>query len=88
MARGTVLSVVDREEISRGVVVGDSGRVIAARLGRHYSVVNREIARRGGRGGYRASVAHQRAVERRARSKLRKVEADPLLAAAVNVGLA
>jgi len=41
------LSLADREEISRGVSAGLSGRVIAGRIGRHYSVVNREIARSG-----------------------------------------
>jgi IS30 family transposase len=42
------LSVADREEISRGVAGGLSGREIAGRIGRHYSVVNREIGRHGG----------------------------------------
>lgn len=87
VARGVVLSVVEREEISRGIVDGESGRVIGARLGRHYSVVNREIARNGGRRAYRAMLAADRAAVKVARPKLRKVEASPALAAAVNEGL-
>ncbi len=88
MARGVVLSVEEREEVSRGIVEGESGRVIAARLGRHYSVVNREIARNGGRRLYRGVLAHDRAAAQVARPKLRKVETHPALTKAVNAGLA
>jgi len=83
-----VLSVEDREEISRGVAEGLSGRQIAGRIDRHFSVVNREIARHGGRSGCRAWSADVDAASSRARSKLRKVEADAVLAEAVNAGLA
>ncbi|MHB8185506.1 MAG: helix-turn-helix domain-containing protein [Dermatophilaceae bacterium] len=38
------LSLSKREDISRGVAVGLSGRVIVKGLGRHPSVVNRELA--------------------------------------------
>jgi len=82
------LSLEDREEISRGVSAGLSGRAIAGRIGRHYSVVNREIARHGGRRAYRAAAAETAAALRRCRPKLRKVEADPALLAGVNSGLA
>jgi len=50
------LSVADREEISRGVAAGRSGREIARGMGRHYSVVNREIAGHGGRGAFGRST--------------------------------
>ena len=65
-----------------------SGRDIAVLLGRHHSVVNREIRRNGGRGRYRAVEADARAVVEASRPKDRKVEADPVLAAHVNAGLA
>jgi IS30 family transposase len=81
------LAMWEREEISRGVAAGRSGRSIALGLGRHNSVVNREIARHGGRFGYRASLADAEAVASRRRPKLRKVEADGELLAAVNAGL-
>ena len=86
--RGQELSEPEREEISRGLAQGLSGRAVAARLGRDQSVVNREIARNGGRWRYRAGAAQRRAVALRARPKARKVEADPRLACAVRAGLA
>jgi DNA-binding CsgD family transcriptional regulator len=43
------LSLAEREEISRGVVVGRSFRSIAASLGRAPSTISREINRNGGR---------------------------------------
>ncbi|MHB8273645.1 MAG: helix-turn-helix domain-containing protein [Dermatophilaceae bacterium] len=42
--RGVLWSLSKREDISRGVAVGLSGRVIVKGLGRHPSVVNRELA--------------------------------------------
>jgi IS30 family transposase len=51
------LSLAEREEISRGVAAGESLRVIACRLGRTPSTVSREVARNGGRAGYRACRA-------------------------------
>ena len=44
----------EREEISRGLRAGEPLRRIAARLGRAPSTVSREVARNGGRPGYRA----------------------------------
>lgn len=88
MVRGRGLSLWEREDISRGVAAAKSGRVIAAELGRDYGVVNREIARCGGRSGYRAHAAHEQAGARRARPKLRKIEAGPDLLTQVNAGLA
>ncbi len=43
------LTLSEREEISRGVVAGQSLRLIAASLGRAASSVSREIKRNGGR---------------------------------------
>jgi IS30 family transposase len=55
------LSVAEREEISRGIAAGQSGRLIARRLGRAPSTISREVARNGGRHRYRASQADRRA---------------------------
>jgi transposase, IS30 family len=87
MARGVVLTAVEREEISHGIAAGRTGRVIARRLGRNPSVVNREIARNGGRSAYRSCQAHAAAAVRRGRPKDRKVESDPRLLDEVNKGL-
>jgi IS30 family transposase len=57
------LTLLDREEISLGLRGGDSFTVIAAGLGRAVSTVSREVAGNGGRHGYRAWRAHQRARE-------------------------
>ena len=81
------LSVADREEISLGVGAGDSFTAIAGRLGRAVSTVSREVAAGGGRGGYRAWRAHQRAREQARRPKRCKLD-DPVLAAAVSAQLA
>ncbi len=63
------LTLAEREEISRGMVAGQSLRSIAALLGRAPSTVSREINRNGGRGHYRASQADQAAWERARRPK-------------------
>jgi IS30 family transposase len=55
------LSVADREEISLGVHRGETFSAIASRLGRATSTVSREVAANGGRDGYRAWRAHERA---------------------------
>lgn len=55
------LSAQEREEISRGLVAGDSVRSLARQLGRSPSTISREIARNGGPQQYRAAVADQRA---------------------------
>ena len=81
------LSVADREEISLGVGAGDSFTAIAGRLGRAVSTVSREVAAGGGRAGYRAWRAHQRAREQARRPKRCKLD-DPVLAAAVSAQLA
>lgn len=55
------LSDSDREEISRGLVAGDTFSAIAQRLGRPTSTVSREVDRNGGISGYRAFSAGRRA---------------------------
>src|SRR5437764_4407487 len=55
-----VLSLDDREEISRGIAVGIPLRSIAAQLHRAPSTISRELRRNGGHGRYRAAAADQR----------------------------
>src|SRR5215469_6549836 len=64
-----VLTLAEREDISRGIASGCSMRVIAQRLSRACSTVSREVARHGGRVQYRASEADQRAWESALRPK-------------------
>src|SRR5580765_1594160 len=56
-----VLTLAQREDISRGIASGCSIRVVAQALHRAPSTVSREIARHGGRTQYRASAADQQA---------------------------
>jgi IS30 family transposase len=65
-----VLRFGEREEISRGLAAGDSLRVIARRLNRAVSTVSQEVARHGGRTGYRAAHADSAAWESARRPKL------------------
>jgi transposase, IS30 family len=64
-----VLTLAEREDISRGIASGCSLRVVAQGLHRAPSTVSREIARHGGRPQYRASEADQRAWESSLRPK-------------------
>ena len=63
------LTLHEREEISRWLAVGGSMRHLAATIGRSPSTVSREIARHGGRTGYRAADADAAAWERGRRPK-------------------
>ena len=64
------LSLGEREEISRGLLAGESFRFIAARLGRSPSTIAREVAAGGNRNRYRAwradESSHRRARRPRA----------------------
>ena len=77
------LSLAEREEISRGLVAGDSCRQIARRLKRAPSTVSRELARNGGRGQYRACAAERAAFTRARRPKPTKLGSVPQLRHAV-----
>ena len=68
--RAEHLSLVEREEISRGIAAGLSARAIAERIGRSSSTVSREVGRNGGRDGYRALAADADAFERARRPKV------------------
>ncbi len=74
------MTLAEREEISRGVIAGQSLRWIAASLGRAPSTVSREINRNGGRRRYRANKAEQAAWDRAHRPKTCKLIANPALA--------
>jgi hypothetical protein len=77
--RADHLTLVDREEISRGIAAGLSARSIAGRIDRPSSTISREIVRNGGRDGYRALVADAAAFERARRPKASKLAANPRL---------
>jgi IS30 family transposase len=64
-----VLSIDEREEISRGVAAGVSLRSIAGQLHRAPSTISRELRRNGGWGRYRAAAADKRAWDRALRPK-------------------
>jgi IS30 family transposase len=64
-----MLSLAEREEISRGLARGASLRSIAAGLGRAASTVSRELRRNGGNERYRATSADRRAWDRALRPK-------------------
>jgi hypothetical protein len=59
--RSVALTVVEREDISRGLASGSSIRDIAKGLEPVASTVSREVTRHGGRPEYRAHEADQRA---------------------------
>jgi IS30 family transposase len=82
------LSVAEREEISRGLVAGESCRLIGRRLGRSASTVSREVTINGGRLGYRACMADQAAQGRACRPKPAKLSTSPRLRAIVEAKLA
>jgi IS30 family transposase len=69
----TALILPEREEISRGIVAGDSVRSIARTLNRSPSTISREIIRNGDWQGYRASEADQAAWDRAQRPKICKL---------------
>ena len=68
-----VLSLDEREEISRGVAAGASLRSIAGSLGRAPSTISRELRRNGGQRRYRAATADSQAWDRALRPKLCKL---------------
>nr|WP_207400472.1 helix-turn-helix domain-containing protein [Actinomadura roseirufa] len=67
------VTLYEREEISRGLAAGMSGRAIARRLNRPGSTVAGEISRDGGRERYRALDAQARAARLARRPKPAKL---------------
>jgi IS30 family transposase len=74
------LTLSEREEISRGVVVSQSIRSIASELDRAPSTVSREVNRNGGRRHYRANTADQAAWDLAHRPKTCKLVQNRALA--------
>ncbi len=81
------LSLEDREDISRGLALEQSLRVIALRLGRPTSTVSREVQRNGGRLHYRAARADRATCQRAKRPKATKLDQHPALRLFVENGL-
>ena len=73
------LTLAEREEISRGLVNGDSLRQIAGGLGRAPSTISREVARNGGPERYRAAASDRQAWRRALRPKPCKLVTHPPL---------
>jgi IS30 family transposase len=76
---GLRLSLAEREEISRGLATGESCRMIARRVHRAPSTISREVARNGGRLGYRGCDAERAARSRARRPKPTKLSLTPRL---------
>lgn len=74
------LTLAEREEISRDVVLGNSIRSIAGSLGRAPSTISREIRRNGGLSHYRANLADEAAWEHARRPKICKLVENRALA--------
>jgi IS30 family transposase len=72
-------SAKERETIKAGLAQGKTGAQMAAELGRDASVVNREIARNGGRKGYSCVDAQARACRRPKGTERNKVADTPAL---------
>jgi IS30 family transposase len=83
-----VLTLADREEISRGLASGQSLRQIARSLGRPVSTVSREVNRHGGRERYRAREADARAWDRARRPKVCRLAVNAALRRRVAAKLA
>jgi len=84
---GLRLSLGEREELSRGLVGGDSLRTIATRLRRAPSTISREVAWNGSRDRYRAWRADRGAIERGRRPKPAKLAVHSRLCREVERGL-
>jgi IS30 family transposase len=75
--------VARRGAVSGGSCAGQSMRTVAKRLGRAPSSVSREIARHGGRSGYRALQADTQARRNALRPKVCRLARYPALARCV-----
>src|SRR5260370_32526976 len=81
------LTLVEREEISRGLAAQHSCHAIARRIQRAPSSVSREVARNGGRVDYRAGEAEEATLRRGRRPKVSKLAHNPLLRTEVEAKL-
>jgi IS30 family transposase len=74
-----MLTLIDREEISRGLAEGLEYKEISRLISRNPSVVSRDVARHGGRAQYRAVTADESAQAGRQRPKAYAVDRSPRL---------
>jgi len=81
------LSLLEREEISRGIAAGMSLAAIGRALGRPTSTVSREVARNNGRGAYRAGRADRQAELLTRRPKAAKLAVNQVLRQRVEADL-
>ena len=81
------LTIADREEITIGLVKGESFTAIAQRINKVPSTVSREVAANGGRDDYRAWAGYLRAEQRCRRPKPTKLASCPELLSEVTAGL-
>ena len=81
------LTIADREEITIGLVKGESFTAIARRINKVPSTVSREVAANGGRDDYRAWAGYLRAEQRCRRPKPTKLASCPQLLSEVTAGL-
>src|SRR6202167_1275090 len=77
------LTLVEREEISRGIAAAETARSMARLLGRSPSTVSRELSRNGGYDRYRAALADETAWARARRPKRCELANNPRLRQAV-----
>ena len=75
----TALSLIEREEISRGIAAGLSMRQVGRNMGRSPSTISREIERNGGPRVYRAQAADTATWARASRPKRCKLGCSPEL---------
>ena len=68
------LTLVEREEISRGLIANQTLRSIARNLGRAASTISREVRRNGGCSTYRAAISGAVAWDRSQRPKHNKAQ--------------
>ena len=69
-----MLTLADREEISRGLAEGLEYKEIARLIDRNPSIISRDVARHGGRAEYRAVAADEAAAHARQRPKAYAVD--------------
>ena len=81
------LTLVDREEISRGLIAKQSLRSIARSLKRSASTISREVRRNGGIQNYRATTSDATAWDRAHRPKLCKLNGNGYLCRAISAKL-
>ena len=67
------LTLLEREEVSRGLAEGRSFRSLSLQLNRSPSTISREVGRHGGRSNYRATLADAFAYKNGRRPKLCKL---------------